>query len=227
MQIKTSSKREYDPVRAAAVEALILIQQGEQPEEAVQRVTEGRQFRTLDRRFLLQLVNGATKMRRRLDHEIRFYLAKPSHELPLILATVLRLGFYQLHFTDRIPAAAAVSESVNLAHVMTDRRRASLVNAVLRTCLREPHRVTFGDKEDNPVRYLGLYYSQPDYFVEYCVKEFGLERTEKLLEKLNEAPHVTFRVNYLKARPEDVMQRLKEKGVACSPGRYLPEFIYI
>ncbi len=227
MEVMSTQQQKYDPVRAAAVQALILIQQGEQPEEAIHHVSEKKGFRPLDRRFLLQLVNGTTKMRRRLDHEIKFYLAKPSHELPMIIATILRLGFYQLHFTDRIPAAAAVSESVNLALLMTDRRRANLVNAVMRACLREPHRITFPSREEDPVRYLGTYYSQPDYFVEYCLKEFGFEKTEQLLKKFNEPPHVTYRVNFLKAKPEEVVHILKEHNVNFSFGKYLPEFIHI
>ncbi len=227
MQVKNSRNQEYDPVRAAAVQALILIQQGEQPDEALQQVSEEQKFRPIDRRFLLQLVNGTTKMQRRLDHEIKFYLARPSQGLSLILSTILRLGFYQLHFTDRIPAAAAVSESVNLALFMTDRKRANLVNAVMRASLREPHRVTFASRETDPVKYLGVYHSYPDFFVEYCLKEFGLEKTEKLLAKLNEPPHVTYRVNYLKAKPEEVAGLLQENNIAFSHGKYLPEFIYI
>jgi 16S rRNA (cytosine967-C5)-methyltransferase len=227
MHVEPTQQQKYDLVRAAAVEALILIQRGEQPEDAVQLVSEGKGFRPLDRRFLLQLVNGTTKMQRRLDHEIKFYLAKPSQELPIILGTILRLGFYQLHFTDRIPAAAAVSESVNLALYMTDRKRANLVNAVMRASLREPHRTTFPSKEDDPLKFLGLYYSQPDYFVDYCLKEFGFDKTEKLFVQFNESPHVTYRVNYLKAKPEEVAQMLQENNIEFSNGKYLPEFIHI
>jgi len=227
MQTRTSQRGTYDPVRAAVLEALILIQQGEQTEDAVAQVMEGKKFRPLDKRFLLQLVNGTVKMRRRLDHEVKFYLAKPSHELPLLLGTILRLGFYQLHFTDRIPDAAAVSESVNLALHMTERSRANLVNAVMRACLREPHRVKFVSPEENPVKYLGDYYSYPDHFVEYCLKEFGFERTEKLLKMFNGAPHVTYRVNFLKAKPEEVTKTLQDHNIEFSPGQYLPEFLHI
>ncbi|MFQ5454233.1 MAG: transcription antitermination factor NusB, partial [Candidatus Zixiibacteriota bacterium] len=75
----------YDAVRAAALQALILLEQGTQIDIALTNVMKGKKFRPLDKRFLLQLVNGTTKMRRRLDHEIKFYLAKPSEKLPLIL----------------------------------------------------------------------------------------------------------------------------------------------
>ncbi|MDH4156148.1 MAG: 16S rRNA (cytosine(967)-C(5))-methyltransferase RsmB [candidate division Zixibacteria bacterium] len=219
--------RSYDPVRAAAVEAIILIEQGDQVESAVHNVTSGRSFRPLDRRFLLQLVNGTTKMRRRLDHMIRFYLAKPSGELPIKLANILRLGFYQLHFTDRIPAAAAVSESVNLAHHMTGRARASLVNAVMRASLRDPHKVKYADKEENPIKFLGDFYSYPDYFVRYCCEEFGFEKSEKLLAAYNQPPMVTYRVNFLKAKPDEVANILQKNEIDFSYGKYLPEFIHI
>jgi 16S rRNA (cytosine967-C5)-methyltransferase len=220
-------EHKYDPVRLAALEAMVLIEQGEQTDAAISSVSRGRSFRNIDRRFLMQLVNGATKMRRRLDHEIRFYLARPGSPLPIKLANILRLGFYQLHFTDRIPPAAAVSESVNLAHHLLDRRRANLVNAVLRAALREPNKIVFPSVDDNPVAYLGTTYSFPDHFVTYCLDEFGLERTEQLLKSCNEPPHVTYRVNFLKAKPDEVANLLQDAGIEFCFGKYLPEFIQI
>ncbi|MCK4461238.1 MAG: 16S rRNA (cytosine(967)-C(5))-methyltransferase RsmB, partial [candidate division Zixibacteria bacterium] len=133
----------------------------------------------------------------------------------------------QLRFTDRIPDAAAVSESVNLAAFMLDRSRANLVNAVLRASLREPHRVQFVSPEDEPVRHLADYYSYPDYFVDYCLREFGFEDTKRLLNRYNRPPHVTYRVNYLKSKPDEVTRMLQENGVEFSFGRHLPEFIHI
>lgn len=223
----TSKTKRYDPVRAAAVEALILIEQGMQSDEAIQSVTRGRKFRPIDFRFIFQLVNGTTKMRRRLDHELRFYLARPSESLPLILSNILRLGLYQLRFTDRIPDSAAVSESVNLAFHMADRPRANLVNAVLRASIREPEKVKFISIDENPVKHLGNYYSFPDYFVEYCVREFKVEGTKKLLEEYNKAPHVTYRVNFLKAKPEEIAAILENNKIEFTPGKYLPEFLHI
>lgn len=222
-----NKKQKYDLVRAAALEALVLIEQGEHMDTALASVMNSRDFRPLDKRFILQLVNGTTKMRRRLDHDIKFYLAKPSSELPILLANILRLGFYQLNFTDRIPAAAAVSESVNLTHHLIDRSRANLVNAVMRASLREPHRVTFVNKDEDPARYLGDFYSYPDYFVKYCLTEFQFEKTEALLKQGNEPPTVTYRVNFLKSKPDEVANLLQENGIEFSFGKYLPEFIHI
>ena len=216
-----------DPVRAAALEAVSRIEQGEITDAAVRTVIRDKSFRPVDTRFFLQLVNGVTKMRRRLDHEIKFYLARPSVELPRRLANILRLGFYQLLFMDRVPAPAAVSEAVNLAHRYTDRRQAGLVNAVMRAKLREPERVKFVSADDDPVKYLADFYSYPNYFVEYCLSEFGPERTERLLQQYNQPPHVTYRVNFLKAKPDEVANILQNSDVDFSYGKFLPEFIHI
>ncbi len=228
MALKSKPKKKnLDPVRAATVEGLILIEQGQQVDQAIESVLRGKNFRAIDIRFLLQLINGTTKMRRRLDHELRFYLAKPSTDLPLLLSNILRLGLYQLRFTDRIPDAAAVSESVNLAMRMMDRPRANLVNAVLRASIREPEKVQFVSAEDDPIKHLADFYSFPDYFVKYCYQEYGLERATQLLQDFNKPPQVTYRVNFLKTKPEKVAELLKEEKVKFSEGKFIPEFLHI
>lgn len=217
----------YDRVRAAAVEALMRLEREGQIESVVDDVIRGAQFRPIDLRFFLQLVNGTIKMRRRLDHEIKFFLAKPSDGLSPRLSNILRLGFYQLLFTDRVPAAAAVSESVNLALKFLSKPQARLVNAVLRSKIRSPEKVKFVSIEDDPVRFLADYYSYPEYFVKYCLQEFGTERAEKLLIEYNKAPRATYRVNVLKGSYDEVTSLLREHGIEFEPGRYLPEFIHL
>ncbi len=221
------SPRTFDPIRAAALDAIIRIEQGADTNDAVTAAIAGKDLRPLDIRFLLQLVNGTTKMRRRLDFEIKFFLAKPSQKQPPHLLNILRMGFYQLLFTDKIPAAAAVSESVNLAYKFADPSQAKLVNAVMRSKLREPGKVIFPDKTTEPLRYLTNYYSYPDHFVEYCLHEFGLEKSEELLANYNRPRRVTYRVNTLKASVEDVANLLTRNKIQFSRGKYLPEFFHV
>ena len=97
----------------------------------------------------------------------------------------------------------------------------------MRACLREPHKIKFADKEADPARFLADYYSFPDHFVQYCLSEFGFDATEKMLQAFNEPPHVTYRVNFLKAKPDEVANILTKNGTEFSFGKYLPEFIHI
>jgi 16S rRNA (cytosine967-C5)-methyltransferase len=224
----TTKEKKYDPVRAAAVEIIGLVETEKYTTEAAMaEVIKDRSFSPLDIRFLRQLVNGTIKLKRRLDHDIRFFLSKPSEKLPRRLTDILRLGFYQLFFTDRIPQAAAVSESVNLAHHFCDNPRARLVNAVMRAATRTPERMVFRKKDEEPVLYLADYYSYPEWFVAYCLEEFKMTETEKLLASMNRPPHITYRVNFLKTKPEEVAALLDKAGAKYRPGKYLPEFFHI
>lgn len=222
-----SQKPPCDRVRKVALEALIQIEKGSQADNAIMSAVNGQDLSGLDMRFLQQLVNGATKMRRRLDHEIKFYLARPSQPLEARLHNILRLGMYQILFTDRVPHAAAVSESVNLARHCLDQSRARLVNAVLRARLREPQKVQFVSPQTDPVKHLGDTLSYPDYFVKYCVDEFGVTNAKKLLEAYNLPPTATYRVNHLKAKPEQVMTLLSQHDIEFKRGKYLPEYIHL
>ncbi len=224
---QSGKRRPYDPVRAVALDAIMLIEQKHQTEEAISEARKGKRLTPLDIRFILQLVNGTTKMRRRLDYEIKFYLARPSIPLSPPLSNVLRLGFFQLLFMDRVPDAAAVSESVNLARKYLDDRQARLVNAVMRSRLRQPEKIRFADSREEPAKYLADFYSYPTYFVEYCLKEFRFRDTERLLQNYNLPPTVTYRVNYLKCKPEEVTALLDSHKITYTAGKYLPEFIHM
>jgi 16S rRNA (cytosine967-C5)-methyltransferase len=223
-----NNQRKYDPVRAAAIEILGQIETaGDSSEETIQRVTEGLPFSNLDMRFLRQLVNGTVKLKRRLDHDYRFFLSKPSEKMTRELINILRLGFFQMFFMDRIPAAAIVSECVNLAYRFCSKSQARLVNAVLRSALRNPEKIVFVNKDREPARYLADFYSYPDWFVNYCLEEFKFEQTEKLLDSMNKPPQFSFRVNLIKNKVEEVTELLDKEGYHYSPGMFLTDFIHL
>jgi len=222
------NKKAADPVRARVVEILGLVESGRfTAEDAIHQAAAAGDFTPLDIRFMRQLVNGITKLKRRLDHDIRFFLSKPSERLPRRLTDIFRLGFYQLFFTDRIPEAAVVSESVNLAHHFCDTARARLVNAVLRNAIRHPERIVFRNKDDDPVVYLADFYSYPEWFASYCLDEFGMDDTEKMLKAMNEPPRISFRVNLLKAKAVEIEEVFRKNEVPFTKGKYLPDFYHL
>src|SRR6202020_767238 len=57
---------------------------------------------------------------------------KPVAQIDLPVAPTLRMGLYQLRFLERVPARAAVNESVELVKYARSCSAASLVNAILR-----------------------------------------------------------------------------------------------
>jgi 16S rRNA (cytosine967-C5)-methyltransferase len=220
--------KKYDLARAAAVEIIGMVEGGKYTtDDAANEVIQAGKFSQLDIRFIRQLANGVVKMKRRLDHDMRFFLARPSEKMPRSMGDILRLGFFQIFFMDRIPPAAAVNEAVNLARHYCDQSRSRVVNAVLRAALRNPEKIVFRDKNIDPINHLANYYSYPEWFVEYCLNEFKLEETEKLLAGMNHPPRLSYRINLLKAKPEEIEAKLKNSNVKFHAGKYLPEFLHI
>src|SRR6202050_501403 len=84
-----------------------------------------------------ELAMGVLRWRRLLDFLLERQLKKPVERLDLPVALALRMGAYQLRFLEKIPARAAVNESVELVKRARKSSAAPLVNAVLRRATAE------------------------------------------------------------------------------------------
>lgn len=223
-----TDRGKYDPVRAACIEVLgMVFDRSWKSDNAITEVLKGSNFSDLDRRFLKQLCHGVIKMQKRLDFTYSFYLQKPNANIDRLTKNILRLGLYQLIYTDRIPAGAAVSESVNLARAMTHHSRGAFVNAILRSYLRTPEKVVFPDREGHPVAYFANFHSYPEWFVYYCLQEFGPEGTDKFLSRGNMSPQVTYRVNSLNYSGKQLEEILNKNQIEFRRGKYLKNYFGI
>jgi 16S rRNA (cytosine967-C5)-methyltransferase len=90
---------------------------------------------TRDAGLASEIVFGCLRYQAQLDHLIELLA---SSRLDPEIRIALRMGIYQLRYLDRVPAHAAVGESVELAKRARKRSAAGLVNAVLRRVDRKP-----------------------------------------------------------------------------------------
>jgi len=90
-----------------------------------------------DRNLAHTLVLGVLRWQIALDARIAPLLQRPD-PLPTPVATALRMGAFQLLHLDRIPAHAALSESVELVRAANHPHAAGMVNAILRKLTRQP-----------------------------------------------------------------------------------------
>lgn len=163
-----------------------------------------------DRGLLTALVYGVLERGITLDAWIDA-LATQKGTVDAETRTLLRMGLYQLAFLDRVPDHAAVNETVALA----PRRTKGFVNAVLRAFLRNNKQIALPDRKKEAVRYLSVKYS---FLPEICsafLGEFGLERTESLLEAFCQQPPLTLRTNTLKGSRKELLERLQQAGYAA------------
>src|SRR6185295_15465393 len=84
-----------------------------------------------------ELTQGVLRRQRLLDMILERYLDRPAQRLDMEVLIALRMGLYQLRYLERVPAHAAVSESVELAKQARKHSAAPLINAVLRRAAAE------------------------------------------------------------------------------------------
>jgi 16S rRNA (cytosine967-C5)-methyltransferase len=203
---------EVSAARRAAFAALLRIERGAHFEEAVRREPAMDDLVPRDAHLAWELVAGVTRRRATLDAVLSQFATHPLGRVDVRARCALRLGAYQLLYLDRVPAHAAVAESVGLAAPL-GRRTAGFVNAVLRrvasdgaACLK---RLVAADDE----RSLSIRFSCPAWLVHRWVREWGREGAESLLAAADRPPERCLRVNTLVAAAEEARDALAEEGV--------------
>lgn len=174
-----------------------------------------------DRGLLTELVYGVLRRRGTLDHIIGQFSRQRVDRLERAVLTLLRLGLYQLFFLDRIPASAAVNETVKIAHGAAP-RAAGFINAVLRQADRQRAAIAYPDPRSDLRAYLAARYSHPAWIVADWIDQLGATEAEELCRVMSEAPPLTIRVNTLRISREALLERLAAEGATAVPTRYSP-----
>ena len=120
------------PARLAAFEILKLVGEGKGHSDELLHSARVDGLSPEDRNLTTALVMGVLRWQIALDARMRSLLQRPEQRLAEPVAIVLRMGAFQLLHLERIPAHAALSESVELCRVAGEPHAAGMVNAVLR-----------------------------------------------------------------------------------------------
>ncbi len=144
-----------------------------------------------------ELTLGVLRWQARLDFFIEHFTKRKIAKLDAEVVIALRLGLYQLLFLDRIPAHAAINDSVNLAKLHKKKSAAPMVNAVLRAVQRAgaDELAKLIDAIKKPVEKLSIAASHPRWLLERWIKRFGFDEALALATTNNEAPRMAFRFN--------------------------------
>ena len=163
--------------------------------------------------FISRLVYGVTERKITLDYIISGCLSQPISKLKKEVLVILRLGTYQLVFSDKIPASAAVNESVKLAKNNKCGFATGLVNAVLRKVANDGF--TIPEDTDN-VKRISVLYSAPEELVKFLSYHYGESNAEEFLKAALQPKKIMIRVNTVKTTPEELKFLLEKEGVGVS-----------
>jgi 16S rRNA (cytosine967-C5)-methyltransferase len=163
-----------------------------------------------DAALVTELTYGATRRQLALDYAITRFADRKLDALEDKVLAALRVGAYQLFHT-RVPARAAVAETVQALKDVGLARAAGFTNAILRKLSELPSPPLPSQKD--PVEYLSVRESHPRWLVERWIRQFGRERAEAMLVANNTPPAVVIRANSAKVTRDALLAQLKEVGV--------------
>jgi 16S rRNA (cytosine967-C5)-methyltransferase len=211
--------------------ALIVLKEVEEREAylnlVLNRVLTRQTFPPVERSLLTELTAGVIQHLQTLDWVISLYTKRPLEKFTPWIRNILRIGTYQLLYLERIPEAAAVDESVKLAHRYGHKGVAGLVNAVLRKIGRSKNDLPWPSREQDPALYLSLRHAYPLWMVRRWIKNMGFETAVAHCIAGNRRPPLTVRTNSLLLSRNELQSILQAEGTASQECRFAPEGLHL
>jgi len=201
--------KEISPARVAAFNILQQVENG--AFSSVLLASEEQTLQPLDRALCHELVLGVLRWQLFLDKIVEHFSKRRVESLDAAVRIALRLGLYQLRFLTRVPASAAVNESVSLVRAARLSSATAFVNAVLRRAVREAEYDPAAEISD-PLEKIAVQTSHPAWLIERWANSFGVEEAEAFARANNTAPATAFRVVANRASESEILSRLSAAG---------------
>ncbi len=167
-----------------------------------------------DRALCQELVYGVVRWQATLDWLIDRKTGRRPQKPAL--RHLLWLGLYQLFWLDRIPAHAAVHETVELAKASGFGPQAGFINAILRGYTREMD-ATRKLLQELKTTQPSIGYSHPVWLCERWQKRWGSVVTAQLLDWNNSPPPTYARANSLRPESAALPTIWQAEGVEAAP----------
>lgn len=205
------------PARAAAFEILLRV---EREQSYASELLHSARFAKLspnDHGLATELVMGVLRWRSVLDQKLASASSQKLERLDPEVLAASRLGVYQLQFLSRIPARAAIFESVELVKAARKRSAAAFVNALLRKIgSMNVHDVFAEIQRATDSKTLAGNSAHPEWLVARWVERYGLSVARQICLHDQTVPATALHIH-----DEEAAEELAQAGVQLSPGLLL------
>jgi 16S rRNA (cytosine967-C5)-methyltransferase len=236
------------PSRAAAFDILLQVERADGYASELLHSDKYKKLSAADHGLATEIVMGVLRWRSALDTELARFSSQKLEKLDREVLTSLRMAAFQLMLLDRVPAHAAVHESVELVKRARKRSAVPFVNALLRKVSDHTDRledvrkavaesgvtsseavepglaVTVRAKVDSEqdLQWFASRYAHPRWMVARWLETYGWEKLRKLLHFNQQVPVTAVR---LPSPPDEAA--LKKSGVVLLNGSLLKHAVRV
>jgi 16S rRNA (cytosine967-C5)-methyltransferase len=223
------SPARLSPARTAAFEIILRVKREHSYASELLHSATLANLSSRDHRLATELVMGVLRWQGLLDQRLAASSSQKVERLDDAVLIALRLGIYQLQFLSRVPARAAIFESVELVKAARKRSAASFVNAVLRKIDQTggedavAHIMNSGDAV-----MLAQNAAHPSWLVTRWTERYGLEAARKICTYDQTVPDTSIHIQDHDIQQHDIHSHhcpdlnadaeLAAAGVTLAPG---------
>lgn len=210
-------------LREIILSALMEILEEEQYSHVVLReVLEKYQYlEKRERAFITRVTEGTLENLIQIDYIIERFSTVSVADMKPVIRTVLRMSVYQLKFMDSVPDSAVCNEGVKLAQRKGFYSLKGFVNGVLRSVARNLQKVAYPSAETQPLAYLSVTYSVPEWILQQWLEVYGFDTVEKICQDTHREKMTSIRCNLDKASKEQIVRSLEKQEITVREVPYL------
>jgi 16S rRNA (cytosine967-C5)-methyltransferase len=203
--------------RSVAFEILLRVEREDSYAGDLLHSTRLAKLSARDHGLATELVMGVLRWQSLLDRRLAAASSQKIERLDAEVVTALRLGIYQLQFLSKVPARAAIFESVELVKTARKRSAAPFANAVLRKVALADAVDAFAEIGQSPDSItLAQNSAHPPWLAARWTELYGLGAARKMCVHDQTVPDTTIHVHDDRSAAE-----LATAGVRLAPGPLL------
>jgi len=174
-----------------------------------------------DLHLTMSIVYGVIRWRGYLDWLVGKYSKFPMAKIKNRTLQALRVGLFQLFFLDRVPASAAINETVQaLKDMKQPKWLTGFVNGILRNAERQ-HEGTPTPFNKMPLPQSALL-SHPEWLIQRWKNRYGDALTSTICRENNREAGLCLRVNTTLTTTDIFLKQLEKEGLDAEVGKYSP-----
>ena len=174
-----------------------------------------------DRAFISRVTEGTLENLIQIDYVIECFSKVPIYNMKPLIRNLLRMSVYQLKYMESVPDSAVVNEAVHLTQKRGFYNLKGFVNGVLRNAAREMDHIVYPSAGSNPIEYLSVRYSMPQWILRKWLDQFSFEEVEKVCASFQEEEPVTVRLRTDRVSRDQIIESMEAEGVTVTQHPYL------